>query len=96
MSLRKIPFVNKKYYSKVVSGYAQKFKMAEPSNNPYSSEDDEYSDASEVAASAGASIIAKFVLFEFNHVVIAIESYYRESDFHDFMIWVERESVLQY
>ena len=36
--------------------------MAEPSDNPCSSEDDEYSDALEVAASAGASILAKFVL----------------------------------
>ena len=33
--------------------------MAEPSDNPSSSEDDEYSDALEVAASAGASIISK-------------------------------------
>ena len=65
--------------------------MAEPSDNPCSSEVDEYSDALEVAASAGASILAKFVLFEYNHVVIVIESQYRESDF---MIWVERESGL--
>ena len=64
----------------MVSGYAQKFKMAEPSDNPSSSssEDDEYSDPLEVAASAGASILAKFVLFEYNHVVIVIESQYRE------------------
>ena len=55
--------------------------MAEPSDNPCSSGDDEYSDALEVAASAGASILAKFVLFEYNLI---------------FMIWVERESVLQY
>ena len=67
-----------------------------------SSEDDEYSDPLEVAASAGArlkdsisrkrkvqtnpyliSILAKFVLFEYNHVVIVIESQYRESDFYD-------------
>ena len=67
----------------MVSGYAQKFKMAEPSDNPCSSEDDEYSDALEVAASAGASILAKFVLYEYNHVVIVIESQYRESDFND-------------
>ena len=78
----------------MVSGYAQKFKMAEPSDNPCSSEDDEYSDALEVAASAGASILAKFVLFEYNHVVIVIESQCRKSVF--FMIWAERESVLQY
>ena len=39
----------------MVSGYAQKFEIAEPSDNPCSSEDDEYSDALEVAASAGAS-----------------------------------------
>ena len=38
----------------MVSGYAEKFKMAEPSDNPCSSGDDEYSDALEVAASAGA------------------------------------------
>ena len=29
------------------------------------------------------SILAKFVLFEYNHVVIVIESQYRESDFYD-------------
>ena len=29
------------------------------------------------------SILAKFVLFEYNHVVIVIESSYRESDFYD-------------
>ena len=34
-------------------------------------------------AIAGASILAKFVLFEFNHVVVVIESQYRESDFYD-------------
>ena len=44
---------------------------------------DEYSDPLEVAASAGASILARFVLFEYNHVVIVIESEYRESDFYD-------------
>ena len=66
----------------MVSGYAQKFKMAEPSDNPCSSEDDEYSDALEEAASR-ASILAKFVLFEYNHVAIVIESQYRESDFYD-------------
>ena len=38
------------------TGYAQKFKMAEPSDNPCSSEDDECSDPSEVAASAGARL----------------------------------------
>ena len=57
--------------------------MAEPSDNPWSSEDDEYSEAVEVAASAGASISAKFVLFEYKHVAIVIESQYRESDFYD-------------
>ena len=67
----------------MVSGYAQKFKMAESSDNPCSSKDDEYLDALEVAARAGASILAKFVLFEYNHVVIVIESQYRESDFYD-------------
>ena len=87
----------------MVSGYAQKFKMAEPSDNPCSSssEDDEYSDPLEVAASAGArliyhihsctseklyifiTILAKFVLFEYSHVVIVIESQYTESDFYD-------------
>ena len=67
----------------MVSGYAQKFKVAEPSNVPCSNEDDEYSDALEVAVSAGASILAKFVLFEYSHVVIVIESQYRESDFYD-------------
>ena len=40
-------------------------------------------DALEVAAGAGASILAKFVLFEYNHVVIVTESQYRESDFYD-------------
>ena len=29
------------------------------------------------------SLLAKFVLFEYNHVVIVIESQYRESDFYD-------------
>ena len=29
------------------------------------------------------SILAKVVLFEYNHVVIVIESQYRESDFYD-------------
>ena len=59
----------------MVSGYAQKFKMVEPSENPCSSEDDGYSYALEKAASAGASILAKFVLFEYHdHVVIVIES----------------------
>ena len=29
------------------------------------------------------SILAKFVLFEWNHVIIVIESQYRESDFYD-------------
>ena len=57
--------------------------MAESSDNPCSSEDDEYSDALEVVARAGASILAKFVLFEYNHVVIVIESQYREFDFYD-------------
>ena len=41
---------------KVVSGFAQKFKMAEPRGNPWSSEDDEYSDHLEVAASSGARL----------------------------------------
>ena len=42
----------------MVSGYAEKFKMAEPSDYPCSSssEDDEYSDPLEVAASAGARL----------------------------------------
>ena len=40
----------------MVSGYAEKFKMAEPSDYSSSSEDDEYSDALEVAASAGARL----------------------------------------
>ena len=59
-----------------------KWRPAEPSDNPCSSEDDEYSDALEVAASAGASILAKFVLFEYNHMVIVIESQCRETDFY--------------
>ena len=40
----------------MVSGYAEKFKMAEPSDYSSSSEDDEYSDPLEVAASAGARL----------------------------------------
>ena len=42
----------------MVSGYAQKFKMAELSDNPCSSssEDGEYSDPLEVAASARARL----------------------------------------
>ena len=57
--------------------------MAEPSDNPCSSEDDECLDALEVAGSAGASILAKFVWFEYNHMVFVIESQYRKSDFYD-------------
>ena len=65
----------------MVSGYAQKFKMAKPSDT---SEDAEYSDLLEVAAGAGArlstpekaSISRKRIRF--------------------FIIWVERDSVLQY
>ena len=78
----------------MVSGYAQKFKMAEPSDNPCSSEDDEYLDALEVAASAGASILAKFVWFEYNHVVIVIESQYRKSDFYDLGLERVRLAIL--
>ena len=40
----------------MVSGYGQKFKMAEASDNSCSSEDDEYSDPLEEAASAGARL----------------------------------------
>ena len=40
----------------MVSGYAEKFKMVEPSDYSSSSEDDEYSDPLEVAASAGARL----------------------------------------
>ena len=40
----------------MVSGYAQKFKMAEASDNSCSREDDEYSDPLEEAASAGARL----------------------------------------
>ena len=42
----------------MVSGYAEKFKMAEPSDYSCSSssEDDEYSDPLEVASSAGARL----------------------------------------
>lgn len=63
--LHKIPFVNKKHYYPgglpVVAAegrYAKKFKMAEPSDYPClsSSEDDEYSDPLELAASAGARL----------------------------------------
>ena len=43
----------------MVSGYAEKFKMAEPSDYSSSSEDDEYSDPLEVAASAGARLSRK-------------------------------------
>ena len=37
------------------------------------------------------SILAKFVLLEYNHVVMVIESQYRESEI--FMILVKRDSV---
>ena len=57
--------------------------MAKPSDNPCPSEDDEYSVVLEVPASAWASILGKFVLFEYKHVVVVIESQYRESDFYD-------------
>ena len=95
MILRKVPFVNKKHYSpgglpvlhpKVVSGYAQKLKMAGPSDKPgsSSSEDDEYSDPLEVAASAGARLgipEKASILWELNQI---------------FIFLVERDSVLQY
>ena len=60
----------------MVSGYAEKFKMAEPSDYSSPSEDNEYSDLLEVATSAGARLSRQ-------HVVIVIESQYRESDFYD-------------
>ena len=67
MIVRKIPFVNKKHNSlgglPVVAAeggqpIAQKFKMAELSDNPCSSssEDDEYSEPLEVAAGVGARL----------------------------------------
>ena len=67
-------------------GYAQKFKMAEPSDNPCSSssEDNEYSDPLEVAATAGATLSAPE------------KSQYLSEKNQIFMIWVERDSVLQY
>ena len=43
-------------HPKVIIGYAQKFKMAGPTDNPCSSSSDEYSDPLEVAASAGARL----------------------------------------
>ena len=63
--------------------------MAEPSDYSRSSEDDEYSDSLTYTRVCQRnfiyliSILAKFVLFEYNHVVIIIESQYRESDFYD-------------
>ena len=81
MILRKIPFVNKNYSPgglPVVAAWGGQRICSK-----IQSEDDEYSDALEVAASAEASILAKFVLFEYNHVVIAIKSQYRKSDFCD-------------
>ena len=68
------------------SGYAQQFKMAEPSDTPCSSssEDDEYSDPLEVAASAGAGLSTP------GRASIS------RKRIRIFMIWVERDSVLQY
>ena len=51
----------------MVSGYAQKFKMAEVSDNSCSSEDDEYLCKRNFISLI--SILAKFVLFEYNDVV---------------------------
>ena len=84
MILRKIPFVNKKHYSpgglpvvaaegdqricsKVQNGGAE-----EPSDNPCQRN-----------FMYLISILAKFVLFGYNHVVIVIQSQYRESDLYD-------------
>ena len=60
--------------------------MAEPSGNPCSSssEDDECSDPLEVAACAGARLSTP-----------EKSQYLSEKD-QIFMIWVERDSVLQY
>ena len=41
------------------------------------------SDSLKLLTTSLKSILAKFVLFEYNHVVIVIESSYRESDFYD-------------
>ena len=66
--------------------------MAEPSDNPCSSssEDDEifrsfttYTRVCQRNFIYLISTLAKFFLFEYNHVVIVIESQYRESDFYD-------------
>ena len=51
----------------MVSGYAQKFKMAEASDNSCSSEDDEHLCQRNFISLI--SILAKFVLFEYNDVV---------------------------
>ena len=56
--------------------------MTEQSDYSSSSEDDEYSDSLEIAASAGARLSTPEKA-EYNHVVILIESQYRESDFYD-------------
>ena len=60
----------------MVSGYGQKFKMAEASDNSCSSEDDErtwlYTTNTRLCQRifiSLISILAKFVLFEYNHVV---------------------------
>ena len=64
----------------MVSGYAQTFKMAEPSDNPCSSssEGDEYSDPLEVAASAGARLSTpkKATIFRKRkvHTIISMQS----------------------
>ena len=93
MILRNITFVNKitlfpggLLVVAAEGGYAQKFKMAEPSDNPCSSssEDNEYSDPLEIAASAGATLSAPE------------KSQYLSEKNQIFMIWVERDSVLQY
>ena len=73
-------------HPKVVSGYAQKFKMAGPSDNlcSSSSEDDEYSDPLEVAASAGARLSTPE------------KASMSRKRIRFFIIWVQRDSVLQY
>ena len=100
LKYRLLPFVNKKklfsWWSACSSSLRWSADMLKNSkwrswviiHDWLTSKDDEYSDALEVAASAGASILAKFVLFEYNHMVIVKAN----TENQIFMIWVERET----
>ena len=91
MILRKIPFVNKKHYSPgglpvvAAEGGQRICSVLHPQRCNierlwfYTT----YSRVCQRIFIYFITILAKFDLFEYNHVVIVIESQYRESDFYD-------------